>query len=126
MDKDRVFRGEDTYEIELRRVISWLIKNGFKLEGTREAGYYDPTEAICEFKQKIDYTDKFGNNINDGYMTVSIQYLKIADYKHLTVNRNEEIVSTQEPDIYISELVRKIEKKHRANITRKSRKAASV
>jgi hypothetical protein len=126
MDKAREFRREDTYEIELRRVIAWLIKNGFELEGTREAAYYEPSHAICEFNKEIDYTDKLGNVRNDAYMKVSIQFQKTADYKHLIENEDQEIVSTQEPDIYISKLVTKIEQKHRANRTRKSRKAVSL
>jgi hypothetical protein len=108
MDKAREFRREDTYEIELRRVIAWLIKNGFELEGTREAAYYEPSHAICEFNKEIDYTDKLGNVSNDAYMKVSIQFQKTADYKHLIENEDHEVVSTQEPDIYISKLVTKI------------------
>jgi hypothetical protein len=56
MDKEEGFREVDTNMIEIKRLLNFLLTNGYEFEGTREAidgEYIYPDDAIAGFSKKI-------------------------------------------------------------------------
>jgi hypothetical protein len=111
MDKEDGFREADTNMIEIKRLLNYLLTNGYEFEGTREAidGRYNyPDDAIASFSKKISYTDTDGNWINDSGIKVSIQFEKRADYKSFEKNKDEDDIYIGEPDTFIRDLIEEI------------------
>ena len=125
MDKPRELRGPNTPQIELVHILTWLIKNGFEMENVTEVyhpRYTYPDNAVVHFKKGIDYSEESGNYINDSSMKVSIQFEKRADFKHIIDTEDGDQEYDREPDVFIDELVKKIQKKQKRR-TRKSHKS---
>ena len=118
MDKPVELRGPDTLQIELKKVLEWLIQNGYKNESTGRVYhrlYSFPNDAATYFEKNIDYTDTTGDYIPDSKMTVSIQFNKSADYKHKTEeeDKNGDPIYDREPYEFIEELIDTIKEKQR-------------
>jgi hypothetical protein len=116
MDKPIESRGPDTSQIELTKILEWLIKHGYKNEGTGDVyhpRYIFPNDAVTHFEKEIDYTDITGNYINDSKMIVSIQFEKRADYKHKEEDEDGEPIYDREPHEFIEELIDSIKDKQR-------------
>ena len=111
MDKEDGFRKVDTNMIEIKRLLNFLLTNGYEFEGTREAidgRYIYPDDAIASFSKKISYTDTDGNWINDSDIKVSIQFEKRADYENFEKNKDEDDIYIGEPDMFIKGLIEEI------------------
>ena len=111
MDKEESSRKVDTNIIEIKRLLNFLLTNGYKFEGTREAidgRYISPDDAIASFSKKISYTDTDGNWINDSGIKVSIQFEKRADYTNFEKNEDEDDIYIGEPDTFITGLIEEI------------------
>ena len=75
---------ENSGTIEMKKLIEFLIKNEYKLEGVRNSDYYENgrrfvnnSESIVKFsKFPIDppYTNKIGNYKNDSSISININY----------------------------------------------------
>lgn len=109
-------KGPDTLQIEVNKVIEWLLKNGYENQGTGDV-YHPreiyPDDAVTYFEKDIDYTDITGNYINDSKMKVSIQFEKRADYKHKEEDEDGEPIYDREPYEFIEELINTIKDKQR-------------
>ena len=111
MDKEEGSREVDTNIIEIKRLLNYLLTNGYEFEGTREATddrYIYPDDAIASFSKKISYTDRDDNWINDSSIKVSIQFEKRADYKNFEKNEDEDDIYIGEPDTFITGLIEEI------------------
>ena len=111
MDKEEGFRKADTNTIEIKRLLNYLLTNGYEFDETREAidGIYNyPDDAIAIFSKKISYTDTYSNWINDSGIKVSIQFEKRADYKNFKKNEDEDDIYIGEPDTFITDLIEEI------------------
>jgi hypothetical protein len=113
MDKEDGSRKADTNIIEIKRLLNYLLTNGYEFEGTREAidGRYNyPHDAIASFSKKISYTDTDGNWINDSDIKVSIQFEKRADYTNFKKNKDEDEddIYIGDPDTFITGLIEEI------------------
>jgi hypothetical protein len=111
MDKKERFRNVDTNAIEIKRLLKYLLTNGYEFEGIREAfdGKYNyPEEAIASFSKELSYTDKDGNWINDSGIKVSIQFEKRADYEKFEKNEDEDDIYIGQPETFITGLIKKI------------------
>lgn len=127
MDKKEGSRKADTNMIEIKRLLNYLLTNGFEFEGTQEANdgiYYYPDEAIANFSKPISYTDTHHNWINDSGIKVSIQFEKRADYKNFEKNEDEEDIYIGEPETFITDLIEEI-KDRTKNKKKKTRKNKS-
>jgi len=127
MDKHRFARGPDTGIIEIKRLLECLLSNNYKFEGTSEANrgmYYYPDMAIADFTKPLDFADTDGNAINDGYINVSIQFEKRADYKKFEKDEYEDNIYVGDTEEFISELIEETQKKLRKK--RRTRKSTSV
>jgi len=119
MDKEVGSREADTNIIEIKRLLNYLLTNGYEFEGTREAidGRYNyPDDAIASFSKKISYTDTDGNWINDSGIKVSIQFEKRADYTNFKKNEDEDDIYIGEPDTFITGLIEEIKEPKRSII----------
>jgi len=70
---------EDTGKKELQKIINCLKANNYDfedLEQTKSHGY-----MIANFKKDIKYTDRSGNDINDRYIKIKIEFDSDFDYK---------------------------------------------
>jgi hypothetical protein len=70
---------EDTGKKELQKIINCLKANNYNfedLEQTKSHGY-----MIANFKKDIKYTDRSGNDINDRYIKIKIEFDSDFDYK---------------------------------------------
>jgi hypothetical protein len=119
MDKEEGSREVDTNMIEIKRLLNYLLTNGYEFKGTREAidGIYNyPDNAIASFSKKISYTDTDGNWINDSGIKVSIQFEKRADYKNFEKNEDadEDDIYIGEPDTFITGLIEEIKEPKRS------------
>jgi hypothetical protein len=125
MDKHRFARKADTGIIEIKRVLECLLSNDYEFEGTSEdnMGEYDnPDMAIANFTKPLDFTDTYGDAINDGYINVSINFEKRADYTHFKKNEDEDKIYVGDTEEFISGLIEETQKKlRRKRRTRKSR-----
>ena len=111
MDKKEGSRKADTNMIEIKRLLNYLLTNGYEFEGTQEAndGRYDyPDVAISIFSKQISYTDTHHNWINDSGIKVSIQFEKRADYKNFEKNKDEDDIYIGEPETFITGLIEEI------------------
>jgi hypothetical protein len=111
MDKEEGSRDPDTNIIEIKRLLNYLLTNGYEFEGTREVidGRYNyPDDAIASFSKELSYTDTDGNWINDSGIKVSIQFEKRADYKNFEKNKDEDDIYIGEPDTFITGLIEEI------------------
>ena len=111
MDKEESSRKVDTNIIEIKRLLNFLLTNGYEFEGTREAidgRYIYPDDAIASFSKEISYTDTDGNWINDSGIKVSIQFEKRADYTNFEKNEDEDDIYIGEPDTFITGLIEEI------------------
>lgn len=75
MDKEENFRDADTNIIEIKRLLKYLLTNGYEYKETREAidsSFVYPDDIIADFSKEISYTDTDGNWINDSSIKVSI------------------------------------------------------
>ena len=111
MDKKEGSRKADTNMIEIKRLLNYLLTNGYEFEGTQEAndGIYNyPDEAIAIFLKQISYTDTQHNWINDSGIKVSIQFEKRADYKNFEKNNDEDDIYTGDPETFITGLIEEI------------------
>jgi hypothetical protein len=127
MDKHRYARGPDTGIIEIKRLLECLLSNNYKFEGTSEAnrGIYDyPNDAIADFTKRLDFADTDGNAINDGYINVSIQFEKRADYNNFKKDEYKDNIYVGDTEEFISELIEETQKKLRKK--RRTRKRISV
>ena len=123
MDKEEGFREVDTNMIEIKRLLNFLLTNGYEFERTQEAidgNISYPDDAIASFSKKISYTDTDGNWINDSGIKVSIQFEKRADYKNFKKNEDEDDIYIGEPDTFIEDLIEEI--KNKKMKTRKNKK----
>jgi hypothetical protein len=115
MDKPRELRGPDTPQIELERVLTWLIKNGFEMEGVTEVYHprfrYDDM-SVAHFIKNIDYIEENGDANPDSYMKVSVQFEKRADFNHIT-ETEDGLEYDREPYEFIDELMDNITEKQR-------------
>ena len=117
MDKKEGSRKADTNMIEIKRLLNYLLTNGYEFEGTQEAidGRYNyPDDAIAIFSKKISYTDTDGNWINDSGTKVSIQFEKRADYTNFEKNEDEDDIYIGEPDTFITGLIEEIKEPKRS------------
>ena len=108
MDKEENFRMADTNMIEIKRLLNYLVTNGYEFEETREAvddRYEYPDDAIAFFSKKLSYSDTDGNWINDSGIKVSIQFEKRADYKNLKKNKDGDENYIGEPHTFITDLM---------------------
>jgi hypothetical protein len=140
MDKEDGSRKVDTNMIEIKRLLNYLLTNGYEFKGTREAidgRYIYPDDAIASFSKKISYTDTDGNWINDSSIKVSIQFEKRADYKNFEKNKDEDEddIYIGEPDTFITGLIEEIKDpkysiggrtKNKKMKTRKNKKMKTV
>ena len=111
MDKEEGSRKVDTNMIEIKRLLNYLLTNGYAFEGTREAidgRYIYPDDAIAIFSKELSYTDTHSNWINDSSIKVSIQFEKRADYKNFEKNEDEDDIYIGEPDTFITGLIEEI------------------
>ena len=111
MDKEESYRKVDTNIIEIKRLLNFLLTNGYEFEGTREAidgRYIYSDDAIASFSKEISYTDTDGNWINDSGIKVSIQFEKRADYTNFEKNEDEDDIYIGEPDTFITGLIEEI------------------
>ena len=111
MDKEESSRKVDTNIIEIKRLLNFLLTNGYEFEGTREAidgRYIYSDDAIASFSKEISYTDTDGNWINDSGIKVSIQFEKRADYTNFEKNEDEDDIYIGEPDTFITGLIEEI------------------
>ena len=111
MDKEESSRKVDTNIIEIKRLLNFLLTNGYEFEWTREAidgRYIYPDDAIASFSKEISYTDTDGNWINDSGIKVSIQFEKRADYTNFEKNEDEDDIYIGEPDTFITGLIEEI------------------
>ena len=111
MDKKEGFRKVDTNAIEIKRLLNYLLTNGYEFEGTQEAidgRYIYPDDAIASFSKNLSYTDTHRNWINDSGIKVSIQFEKRADYKNFKKNEYEDDIYIGEPDTFITGLIKEI------------------
>ena len=111
MDKEEGSRKVDTNMIEIKRLLNYLLTNGYEFEETREAidgRYIYPDDAIARFSKKLSYTDTDGNWINDSGIKVSIQFEKRADYKNFEKNEDKDDIYIGEPDTFITGLIEEI------------------
>ena len=111
MDKEEGSREADTNMIEIKRLLNYLLINGYKFEGTQEAiddSYIYQDDAIARFSKELSYTDTDGNWINDSDIKVSIQFEKRADYKKFKKNEDEDNIYIGEPDRFIRGLIEEI------------------
>ena len=111
MDKKEGSRKADTNMIEIKRLLKYLLTNGYEFEETQEAndGTYDyPDDAIAIFSKQISYTNTHHNWINDDSIKVSIQFQKRADYKHFEKNEDEDDIYIGEPETFITGLIEEI------------------
>ena len=109
MDKEEGSREVDTNMIEIKRLLNYLLTNGYEFNGTRKAidgRYIYPDDAIASFSKEISYTDTDGNWINDSGIKVSIQFEKRADYKNF--KKNEDDIYIGEPNTFITGLIEEI------------------
>jgi hypothetical protein len=131
MDIEEGFRKADTNMIEIKRLLNYLLTNGYEFEGTQEANdgrYNYPDDAIAIFSKKISYTDTHHNWINDSDIKVSIQFEKRADYKNFKKNEDEDDIYVGEPHTFIEGLIEEIQNKKmktRKNKRTKKRKNKS-
>ena len=103
MDKEEGSREVDTNMIEIKRLLNYLLTNGYEFNGSREAingMYIYPDEAIASFSKELSYTDTYGNWINDSGIKVSIQFEKRADYKNFEKNEEEDDIYWRTRYIY--------------------------
>jgi len=110
MDKEEGSRQADTNMIEIKRLLNYLLTNGYEFEKTRDAidGIHNyPDDAIAIFSKKISYTDTDHNWINDSGIKVSIQFEKRADYKNFKTNEHDDNIYG-EPDKFIRGLIKEI------------------
>ena len=117
MDKEEGSREADTNMIEIKRLLNYLLTNGYEFEGTREAidgRYIYPDEAIASFSKELSYTDTDRNWINDSGIKVSIQFEKRADYKNFEKNEDEDDIYIGEPDTFITGLIEEIKEPKRS------------
>ena len=119
MDKEEGFREADTNMIEIKRLLNYLLTNGYEFEGTRDANdgrYNYPDDAIASFSKKISYTDTDRNWVNDSGIKVSIQFEKRADYTNFEKNENEDEddIYNGEPDKFIRGLIEEIKEPKRS------------
>jgi hypothetical protein len=115
MDRPIDKRGPDTSQIELERVLTWLIKNGFEMEGVTEVydrRYSYPDDAVAHFIKNIDYVEENGDANPDSYMKVSVQFVKRADFNHIT-ETEDGLEYDREPYEFIDELMDNIKEKQR-------------
>ena len=71
---------EDTGKKELEKIFTCLKENEYSFEDLEQAdmdGY-----MIANFTKDIKYTDKNGNNINDRYIKIKIEFDSDFDYKN--------------------------------------------
>ena len=111
MDKEEDSREADTNIIEIKRLLNFLLTNGYKFDGTRKAfdgNYNYPEEAIASFSKEISYTQTDGNWISDSEMKVSIQFEKRADYKNLKINKDGDSIYIGNPNTFIKGLIKEI------------------
>ena len=108
MDKKESFRKVDTNAIEIKRLLNYLLTNGYKFEGTQEAVDGNSEEAIASFSKELSYTDTDRNWINDSSIKVSIQFEKRADYKNFEKNEGEDDIYIGEPETFITGLIEEI------------------
>ena len=108
MDKKEGFRKVDTNAIEIKRLLNYLLTNGYKFEGTQEAVDGNSEEAIASFSKELSYTDTESNWINDSSIKVSIQFEKRADYKNFEKNEGEDDIYIGEPETFITGLIEEI------------------
>ena len=111
MDKEESSRKVDTNIIEIKRLLNFLLTNGYEFNGTREAidgRYIYPDEAIASFSKELSYTDMDRNWINNSGIKVSIQFEKRADYKNFEKNKDEDDIYIGEPDTFITGLIEEI------------------
>lgn len=111
MDKEDKFREADTNMIEIKRLLNYLVTNGYEFKETREAfddKYQYPDDAIAFFSKKLSYSDTEGNWINDSGIKVSIQFETRADYKNFEKNEDEDNIYIGEPDTFITGLIEEI------------------
>ena len=111
MDKEEGFRGVDTNMIEIKRLLNFLLTNGYTFEETRDAidGIHNyPDDAIAIFSKKISYADTDQNWINDSGIKVSIQFEKRADYKNFKKNEDEDDIYIGKPNTFITGLIKEI------------------
>ena len=116
MDTPTIVKGPDTPQIELTKVLEWLIQNGYENEGTGDVYhpiYLFPDDAATHFLKDIDYTDITGNYINDSKLKVSIQFEKRSDYKHMIDTEDGDREYDREPYEFIEELIDTIKEKQR-------------
>ena len=117
MDKEEDFRKADTNMIEIKRLLNYLLTNGYEFKGTQKAidGRYNyPDDAIASFSKKISYTDTDGNWINDSGIKVSIQFEKRADYTNFKKNEDEDDIYIGEPNTFITGLIEEIKEPKRS------------
>ena len=108
MDKEEGSREVDTNMIEIKRLLNYLLTNGYEFNGTRKAidgRYIYPDEAIASFSKELSYTDTDRNWINDSGIKVSIQFEKRADYTNFEKNEDEDDIYIGEPDTFITGLI---------------------
>ena len=116
MDKPVELRGPDTLQIELKKVIEWLVKNGYQNQDTGDVyhpRYLFPDDAATHFEKKIDYTDITGNYTNDSRLKVTIQFEKRSDYEHIIYTEDRDEEYDREPYEFIEELIDNIKEKQR-------------
>ena len=117
MDKEEGSREVDTNMIEIKRLLNYLLTNGYEFNGTRKAidgRYIYPDEAIASFSKELSYTDTDRNWINDSGIKVSIQFEKRADYKNFEKNEDEDDIYIGEPDTFITGLIEEIKEPKRS------------
>ena len=108
MDKKESFRKVDTNAIEIKRLLKYLLTNGYVFEATREAFDGNSEEAIASFSKELSYTNTDGNWIGDSSIKVSIQFEKRADYKNFEKNEDEDDIYIGEPETFITGLIEEI------------------
>ena len=80
---DREVNGIDTGKIKLENIINCLKENDYAfkdLEDLEEAETYGSMVAI--FKKVIKYSDKDGNDIDDRFIKIKIEFDSDFDYKN--------------------------------------------
>jgi len=111
MDIEEDSRKADTNIIEIKRLLNFLLTNGYKFDGTRKAfddKYNYPEDAIASFSKEISYSDTDGNWINDSEIKVSIQFEKRSDYKNIKKNKDGDNIYPGNPNTFITGLIKEI------------------
>ncbi len=115
MDKPVVEGMADTNMIEVKKLLHYLVTNGYKFQGTREVIYdrrsypHDatsgsyPDDAIADFSKALQYTSAY-DDINDSKIRVSIHFEKRADY----TNQREDNEYVGDPERFIRGLIEEI------------------